>query len=96
VFATQAQIVQHYHAPFDDQLMRLYTRKVYLEYRTVFDKSTAFRMDPNLSMPNGYLVKHQRGAGGFCCSDHAFRVHADVVQGEYRCECRQWEHTGNI
>jgi hypothetical protein len=33
VFTTQAQIVQHWHASFDDQLVHLYTRKVYLEYR---------------------------------------------------------------
>jgi hypothetical protein len=30
---TQAQTVQHCHALFDDQLVRLYTRKVYLKYR---------------------------------------------------------------
>jgi hypothetical protein len=64
VFTTHAQIVQHCHALFDDQPVRLYTRKVYLEYRKVFDKSTAFRMDPNPGMPNGFLVKHQRGGVG--------------------------------
>jgi hypothetical protein len=96
VFATQVHNVQHYHAPFDDQLIRMYTRKVCLEYRQVFDKSTAFRMDPNSGVPNGFLVKHQRGVGGFCWLNHAFRVHADVLQGQYRCECRQWEHTGKI
>jgi hypothetical protein len=66
VFATKAQTVQHCNASFDDQLLRLYTRKVYQEYRQVFDKSAAFRMDSNPSMPNGFLVKHQRGVGGFC------------------------------
>jgi hypothetical protein len=88
VFTTHAQTVQHCHAPFDDQLVRLYMRKVYLEYRQVFDKSMTFRMDPNPGVSNGFLVKHQRCGGGFCWSNHAFRVHADVVQGEYRCECR--------
>jgi hypothetical protein len=67
-----------------------------LEYRHVFDKSTPFRMEPNPGVPNGFLVKHQRGAGGFCASNHAFRILADVVQGEYGCECHQWEHTGKI
>jgi hypothetical protein len=37
---------------------------VYLEYRQVFDKSTTFRMGPNPSMPNGFLVKHQSGGVG--------------------------------
>jgi hypothetical protein len=89
VFATQAHIVQHCHAPFDDQLLRLYMRKVYLEYRQVFDKSMTFRMDPNPGIPNRFLVKYQWGAGGFYWSNHAFRVHAYVLQGEYRYECRQ-------
>jgi hypothetical protein len=86
--------VQHCHTPFDDQLLWLYTRKVYLEYRQVFDKSTAFWMDPNLGVTHGYLVKHHRGSGDFCWFDHAFRVHADIDNGEYRYECRQWEHIG--
>jgi hypothetical protein len=73
----------------------MYTRKVYLEYRETFTKSTTFRMEPNPAVRNGYLVKHQRGGDEFCWANHAFRVHADVENGEYRCECRQWEHTGN-
>jgi hypothetical protein len=42
-----APSIQHCRAPFDDQLTRIYTRKVYLEYRQSFNKSTAFRMDEN-------------------------------------------------
>jgi hypothetical protein len=56
--------VQHCLAPFDDQLLRLYMMKFDLEYRHVFDKSMAFRMDPNPGVPNEFLVKHQWGAGG--------------------------------
>jgi hypothetical protein len=79
VFTTHAQTVQHCQAPFDDQLVHLYTRQVYLEFRHVFDKSTTFRMDPNPGVPNGFLVKHQQGGGGFFWSNHAFCVHADGV-----------------
>jgi hypothetical protein len=89
-------MVQHCHAPINDQLAPLYTRKVYLEYRQVFDKNTSFRKDPNSDMPNGFLVNHQRGGGGFCWSSHAFRVHANVEKGEYQCECWQWEHTDKL
>jgi hypothetical protein len=96
VFTTQAQTVQHCHASFDDQLLPLYTRKVCLEYRHVFHKSTTFRMDLNPGVPNGFLVKHQRGGGGFCWLNHAFHIHVDVVQGEYRCKCHQWQHTCKI
>jgi hypothetical protein len=77
-------------------VINLFTRKVYLEYRQVFDKSAAFRMYPNLGVPNGFLVKHQWGGRGFYWSNDAFRVYADVVQGEYRCECRQWKHTSKF
>jgi hypothetical protein len=56
-------MVQHCHAPFDDQFVCLYMGKVYFKYRQVFDKSTAFRMDPNPSVPHGYVVKHQWGEG---------------------------------
>jgi hypothetical protein len=44
-------------------------------------------MDENPGVPNGYLVKHQWGGGNFCWSDHSFRIHADVENGKYRCEC---------
>jgi hypothetical protein len=58
-------MVQHCHAQFDDQLVCWYRRKVYLEYRQVFDKSMAFRMDPNSGVPHGFLMKHLWGGGGF-------------------------------
>jgi hypothetical protein len=75
--------MQHCRAPFYDQLVRIYTRKVYLEYRQTFDKSAAFRIDVNPDVPNGFLVKHQRADGDFCWSGHSFSVHADVENGEF-------------
>jgi hypothetical protein len=90
----QAGNVQHCRALFDDQLTWMYTRKVYLEYRDMYDKSTTVWIDVNPEVPHGYLVRHQKGGDDFCWANHAFRVHADVENGEYRCECRQWEHTG--
>jgi hypothetical protein len=41
-------------------------------------------MDENPGVHNGYLMKHQRGGGNFCWSGHAFRIHADVENGEFR------------
>jgi hypothetical protein len=49
---TQAPSVQHCRASFDDQLAHTYTRKVYLEYRDTYDKSTAFRMVSNPEVGN--------------------------------------------
>jgi hypothetical protein len=51
-------------------------------------------MDEKSGVRYGYLVKHQQGGGNFCWAGHAFRIHADVENGEFRCECRQWKHTG--
>ncbi|RLN28130.1 uncharacterized protein C2845_PM05G22190 [Panicum miliaceum] len=45
-------------------------------------------------MKNGWLVRHENGEGSFCWARHEFKVVADKEAGEYRCECRQWEHTG--
>jgi hypothetical protein len=63
--------------------------KVYLEYRQTFNKSTVFQIDENPGVHNGYLMRHQRAGGSFCWSNHAFRIHADVKNGEFKCECRQ-------
>jgi hypothetical protein len=40
-------------------------------------------MDPNPGVADGYLVKHHQGSGGFGWSDHAFRVQANIKNGEY-------------
>jgi hypothetical protein len=68
----QAQNIQHCFASFDDQLARIYTRRVYLEYSSTYDKSTAFCIEPNPDVPHGFLVRHQKGGGDFCWADHAF------------------------
>jgi hypothetical protein len=85
---THSPSIQHCQASFDDQLALHTLSKVYLEYRDTYDKSTAFRMVPNPEVAHGYLVRHQKGRGDFCWSGHAFRVHAAVEKGGYRCECR--------
>lgn len=85
-------------AKFDEQLCRVYTRAVYQEYKKQYNYSTAFLIAPNPDpmVRNGCLVKHEQGGGNFCWARHAFKVVADVQSGQYRCECKQWEHTGNL
>jgi hypothetical protein len=39
----------------------MYTRKVYLEYQDMYDKSTTFRIDVNPEVPYGFLVRHRGG-----------------------------------
>ncbi|XP_066347564.1 protein FAR1-RELATED SEQUENCE 5-like [Miscanthus floridulus] len=92
----QAEVVRACKAKFDEQLCRVYTRPVYQEYKKQYNNSTAFVIRPDLDpqMSNGWLVKHEQGGGSFCWAQHEFRVVADKDNGEYRCECKQWEHTG--
>jgi len=92
----QAEVVRVCKAKFDEQLCRVYTRPVYQEYKKQYNNSTSFviRPDPDPQMSNGWLVKHEQGGGSFCWAQHEFRVVADKDNGEYRCECKQWEHTG--
>jgi hypothetical protein len=82
-------------AKFDEQLCRVYTRAVYQEYKQEYNNSTAIviRTDPNPEVINGWLVKHEQGGGIFCWAQHEFKVVADKENSEYRCECKQWEHT---
>ncbi|XP_066320195.1 protein FAR1-RELATED SEQUENCE 5-like [Miscanthus floridulus] len=92
----QTEVVRACKAKFDEQLCRVYTRLVYQKYKKQYNNSTAFiiRPDPDPHMSNGWLVKHEQGGGSFCWAQHEFRVVADKDNGEYRCECKQWEHTG--
>ncbi|CAN6317598.1 unnamed protein product [Urochloa humidicola] len=93
---SQADVPRASKAKFDEQLSRVYTRAVYKEYKTQFLNSTAFVIEPNPdpTVHNGYLVKHETGAGSFCWAKHEFKVIADKESGEYSCECKQWDHTG--
>ncbi|CAN6355746.1 unnamed protein product [Urochloa humidicola] len=93
---SQADVPRASKAKFDEQLSRVYTRAVYKEYKTQFLNSTTFVIEPNPdpTVHNGYLVKHETGAGSFCLAKHEFKVIADKESGEYSCECKQWDHTG--
>jgi hypothetical protein len=94
----QATVTRACKAKFDEQLSRVYTRAVYQEYKREYQNSTAFtiRPDPNTEKSNRWLVKHEQGEGSFCCAQHEFKVTADKDSGEYKCECKQWEHTGML
>jgi hypothetical protein len=96
VLLMQAEVVRACKAKFDEQLCRVYTRAVYQEYKKEYNNSTAFviRPDPNPEVRNEWLVKHEQGGGIFCWAQHEFKVVADKENDEYRCECKQWEHTG--
>ncbi|KAF8740723.1 hypothetical protein HU200_013775 [Digitaria exilis] len=93
---SQAEVVRASKAKFDEQLCRVYTRAVYNQFKKEYNNSTAFLIELNPLVRNGWLVKHQNGGGNFCWADHEFKVVANKESGEYTCECKQWEHTGSL
>jgi hypothetical protein len=90
----QAEVVRACKSRFDEQLSRMYTRTVYNEYKREYANSTSFVIEPDPDVECGYLVKHEKGTGVFCWAQHTFKVLADKKEGIYKCECKQWEHTG--
>nr|XP_051207817.1 protein FAR1-RELATED SEQUENCE 12-like [Lolium perenne] len=66
--------------------------------QALLKKSTLFRIKPNPDYPEldeyNYLVTYHQPTTDFSWSNHQFRVLADPIGGEYRCECLLWEHTG--
>jgi len=82
--------------PFDAHLSRVYTRAVYKKYRETYIYSTAFRIDPHPNEVDVYLVTHTNQSWKHAWFQHSFRVEADVRSGTYTCECKTWEHKGNI
>jgi len=82
--------------PFDAHLSRVYTRAVYKKYRETYIYSTAFCIDPHPNEVDVYLVTHTNQSWKYAWFQHSFRVEADVRFGTYTCECKTWEHTGNI
>ena len=64
----QAEVVRACKSRFDEQLSRMYMRAVYQEYKREYANNTAFLIEPNPDpeVRNGYLVRHEKGAGSFC------------------------------
>jgi hypothetical protein len=92
----QTEVVRACKSRFDEQLSRVYTRAVYNEYKREYINITTFVIEPDLGVECSYLVKHEKGDGTFCWAQHTFKVVADKAASVYKCECMQWEHTGEM
>ena len=79
---------------FEEQLIGEYTRNVYSVFRERLWHSTAFRIKQSREDPRNYLVHHHNKSRVFAWSRHEFHVTADEEEGDFRCECKLWEHTG--
>jgi hypothetical protein len=98
VSSFQSKTNKRTHYGFEHQFQQLYTKTVFKELQALLKKSTLFRIKPNPDYPEldeyNYLVTYHQPTTDFSWSNHQFRVLADPIGGEYRCECLLWEHTG--
>ena len=79
---------------FEAQLLDKYTRNVYNVFREKLYHIMAFRIKQSQEDPRNYLVHHYNQSRVFAWSRHEFRVTANEEEGQFRCECKLWEHTG--
>jgi hypothetical protein len=57
--------------------------------------ATAYRITLDLDEgANDWLVQHTSSSKRIVWGQHQFKVKADVEAGKFKCECKQWEHTG--
>ena len=78
--------------PLEHQLSRIYTRAVFRKYKEAYVYGASF-----LTKKVGagrFLVVYGREGPTFSWSQHEFKVVCDEEKEEYKCECKQWEHTG--
>ena len=80
---------------FEIRVARAYTRAVMNRFEESIQYATAYRitLDPD-GGANDWLVQHTSRSKRIVWGQHQFKVNADVEAGKFKCECKQWEHTG--
>ncbi|WVZ93382.1 hypothetical protein U9M48_039365 [Paspalum notatum var. saurae] len=77
------------------KVSRAYTRAVMSRFEESMKYATAYKIthDPD-GGANDWVVQHTKRSNKIVWGQHQFKVFADVEVGRYKCECKQWEHTG--
>jgi len=82
---------------FEIQMRRIYTRNVFKDFEKKVVDYTAYKIEDNTEAGrNCYLVCHTNKTAKITWGQHKFKVRADKENGDFSCECREWEHTGII
>ncbi|CAD6226630.1 unnamed protein product [Miscanthus lutarioriparius] len=80
---------------FEIQMGRIYTRNVFKDFEKKVVDYTAYKIEDNTEAGrNCYLVCHTNKTAKITWGQHKFKVRADKENGDFSCECREWEHTG--
>nr|ABA97760.2 transposon protein, putative, unclassified [Oryza sativa Japonica Group] len=80
--------------PFAEQLSRVYTRAVFKVFENTLDESVHFRIEQYGVDQTQWIISHSKRSEKHDWCQRQFKVTADVVNGQFICECMQWEHTG--
>jgi hypothetical protein len=80
---------------FKIRVARAYIRAMMNRFGELIKYATAYRisLDPD-GGTNDWLVHHTSRSEKIVWGQHQFRVMADVEARKFKCECKQWEHTG--
>jgi hypothetical protein len=80
---------------FEIQLSKMYTRGVFKEFEERMVNATAygFADDPEVG-EHDFLVFHTNKHNKITWGQHQFKVRVDKEREDYKCECKEWEHTG--
>ncbi|WVZ63333.1 hypothetical protein U9M48_012973 [Paspalum notatum var. saurae] len=80
---------------FEIKVARAYTRTVMNRFEESIKYATAYKIarDPDGGI-NDWVVQHTKRSNRIVWGQHELKVMADVEDGRYTCECKQWEHKG--
>lgn len=82
--------------PFAEQLSRVYTRAVFKVFEDSLHDSVYFRIELEGSDGIHWVISHTKRSEKHDWCQRQFKVIVDVDNGNFSCECLQWEHTGKI
>nr|TKV94263.1 hypothetical protein SEVIR_9G282400v2 [Setaria viridis] len=83
--------------PFEIQVSRIYTRYVFKDFEKKMIDCTAFDIEDNpIEGETCYLVTHTNRSSKISWGQHQFKVRANKENGEFHCECKEWQHTVHI
>ncbi|RCV30530.1 hypothetical protein SETIT_6G102800v2 [Setaria italica] len=73
----------------------IYTRNVFKDFEKKMIDCTAFDIEDNpIEGETCYLVTHTNRSSKISWGQHQFKVRANKENGEFHCECKEWQHTG--
>uniref|UniRef100_K4AM20 Protein FAR1-RELATED SEQUENCE n=1 Tax=Setaria italica TaxID=4555 RepID=K4AM20_SETIT len=80
--------------PFEIHVSRIYTRNVFNDFEKKIIDCTVFNIeDDPIEGENCYFVTHTNRSSKISWGQHQFKVNANKENGDFHCECKEWQHT---